>query len=164
MFISGCGENKQPSQLVTANAAVKKYDKTTVLHGTVRNDKGVIENGTVSVTTLNGQLITSMRLENNKTYEVEIPANTELPLLLKFSADSASTETKNFIAVVIHPGITKYEISPLTTAIAEKAMKLGGYTDSNLRQAAESMVHVPDADKTSTGFRGDPTQHYGGWH
>ena len=68
------------------------------------------------------------------------------------------------MAVVIHPTITRYDINPLTTAIAKKAMALGGYTDTNMRQAAESTVSVPDADKTSAGFRGDPTQHYGGWH
>jgi len=30
--------------------------------------------------------------------------------------------------------------------------------------AADSTVGVPDANKTSTGFRGDPTKQYGGWH
>lgn len=41
---------------------------------------------------------------------------------------------------------------------------MGGYTRANLVRAAEETVHVPDANKTSTGWRGDPTTQYGGWH
>lgn len=158
-FLSGCEKN-QPNKSLPTQTVIKKYQHTTTLHGTVSNNKGFAENGTVKVTSVGGELITSTTLHNSKNYSVEIPADTSLPILLSF-VDEAG---ESFTSVVIHPSITKYDISPHTTVIAKKAISLGGYTDSNLRQAAESTVSVPDADKTSAGFRGDPTQHYGGWH
>lgn len=158
-LLNGCEKN-QPNNALPSQSAIKKYQTATTLHGTVSDNKGFVENGTVKVTSTGGQLIASTELQNSKNYSVEIPANTPLPVLLSYSTE----EGENFMAVVIHPSITKYDINPLTTAIAKKAMALGGYTDTNLRQAAESTVSVPDADKTSAGFRGDPTQHYGGWH
>jgi len=159
VFLNGC-EQKQPNNGLPSQTAIKTYEKATTLHGTVSDNKGFVEQGTVTVTSVGGELITRTRLQNSKNYTVEIPANTRLPVLLSFSAETG----ESFMAVVIHPTITRYDINPLTTAIAKKAMALGGYTDTNMRQAAESTVSVPDADKTSAGFRGDPTQHYGGWH
>lgn len=159
VVLSGCEKN-QPNKSLPAQTVAKQYQQATTLHGTVSNNQGFAEKGTVKVTSVGGELISSTTLLNSKNYSVEIPAQTPLPVLLNFTGEDG----ENFIAVVIHPSITKYDISPHTTAIAKKAMSLGGYTDSNLRQAAESTVSVPDADKTSAGFRGDPTQHYGGWH
>lgn len=162
-FLLGC-EQKQPNQALPSQTAIKKYQQPTTLHGNVANAKGLAEKGTIKASTTSGQVIVSTVLENGKSYSIEIPADTALPILLTFSPENSQSEDENYVSVVIHPTITKYDINPLTTAIAKKAMTLGGYTDSNMRQAAESMISVPDADKTSTGFRGDPTQHYGGWH
>jgi hypothetical protein len=67
-------------------------------------------------------------------------------------------------AAIIYPNIKKYDINELSTAIAKKAKVLGGYTHYNMMRAAESTVSVPDANKTTTGFKGDPTKQYGGWH
>jgi hypothetical protein len=52
----------------------------------------------------------------------------------------------------------------LTTAIAKKAQSMGGYNHANMVRAAEGTIAVPDANKTTEGFRGDPTTQYGGWH
>ncbi|HCT99478.1 MAG TPA: hypothetical protein DF614_05290 [Methylococcaceae bacterium] len=60
--------------------------------------------------------------------------------------------------------MTSYDINALTTRIAQRAKSLGGYTRQNMVLAAGDSVNVPDANKTTTGFRGDPTSQYGGWH
>ena len=159
LVLTGCEQN-QPNKSLPTQATVKKYEIATTLHGTVSDNKGYLENGMLNVTNVDGKVIASTTLQNSKNYSVEIPANTPLPIVLSFSAEQG----EKMIAVVIHPSITKYDINPRTTEIAKTAMTLGGYTDSNLRQAAEGAVSVPDRDKTSAGFRGDPTQHYGGWH
>jgi hypothetical protein len=52
----------------------------------------------------------------------------------------------------------------LTTAIAKAAKTMGGYTRTNMVRAAEETVSVPEGNKTSTGWKGDPTTQYGGWH
>lgn len=159
VFLTGC-EQKQPNNNLPVQTAIKKYEVATTLHGTVSDNNGYVENGTVNVTNVDGKIIASSTLQHSKNYSVEVPANTPLPILLSFSPEQG----EKIIAVVIHPSVTKYDISPLTTAIAKTAISLGGYTDANMRQAAENTVATPDRDKTTAGFRGDPTQHYGGWH
>jgi hypothetical protein len=162
-LLNGCEKN-QPSKGLPAQNSVKKYDKATTLHGVVSNNKGFVENGTLKVTSVGGELITTATLQNSKNYTVEIPANTALPLLLNFSAETGEKDAENFIAVIVHPSITKYDINPLTTAIAKKAMSLGGYTDNNMRQAAGDSSSMQSGGKSSSVDQTKATQHYGGWH
>ena len=72
--------------------------------------------------------------------------------------------SEQWMVAVVDEKISQYQINPATTAIAKAAKTMGGYTRANLVRAAEETVHVPDANKTSTGWRGDPTTQYGGWH
>jgi hypothetical protein len=158
VFIAGCEPGQKPAKV--SQTVVKKYAKATVLEGTVSNDNGVIKVGIVKATDENDHYIAQGAVDNSH-YSVEIPANTILPILLKFSSESS---TDKYVAAVVHDTITKYEINPLTTAIAAAAKAMGGYTHANMIRAAEAGVHVPDANKTVTGWRGDPTTQYGGWH
>jgi hypothetical protein len=73
-------------------------------------------------------------------------------------------QSGDFISVVVDADVTNYDINSFTTNIAAKAKSLGGYTRKNMILAASDSVHTPDANKTSAGFRGDPTSQYGGWH
>ncbi len=157
-IITGCEQEQKTAKV--SPAVVKKYAQATVLEGVVSNDKGVIKTGMVEVTDENGRLITHVAVDNGH-YNVEVPANTVLPILLTFSSESG---TEKLVAAVIHDSITKYEINPSTTAIAKAAKAMGGYTHANMIRAAESTVHTPDVNKTTTGWRGDPTTQYGGWH
>ena len=108
------------------------------------------------------ELVASTALQNNGHYSVKIPADTVLPIVLTFYPEAADGE--KLITAVVHPAITKYDINPLTTSIAKKAQAMGGYTHANMVRAAEGTATVPDANKTTAGFRGDPTTQYGGWH
>jgi hypothetical protein len=114
----------------------------------------------VEVTDETGRLITHVDVVDSH-FSVEIPANTVLPILLTFSSESS---TDKLVAVVIDDMMTLYFINPSTTAIAKAAKEMGGYTRANMTLAAENTVHTPDANKTTTGWRGDPTTQYGGWH
>ena len=158
VVISGCQQEQKPAKL--SQAAVKKYTQATTLEGVVSNNNGVIKTGTVAATDENGHLIAHAAVDNGH-YRVEIPANTVLPILLTFSSDS---DAEKLVAAVIHNTITKYEINPSSTAIATAAKAMGGYTHANMTRAAADTVHTPDANKTTTGWRGDPTTQYGGWH
>lgn len=156
--IIGCDQGQKAAK---ANQAVtKKYTQATFIEGVVSNNKGVIKTGIVEVTDENGRLITKVAVDNGH-FRVEIPANTVLPILLAFSSESG---TEKLVAAVIYDTITKYYINPSTTAIAKAAKAMGGYTRTNMVRAAEDTVHAPDANKTTTGWRGDPTTQYGGWH
>jgi hypothetical protein len=154
----GCEQEQKPAK--ASQVPVKKYAQTTVLEGIVSNDKGVIKTGIVDVTDESDRLITQATVDDGH-YSVEVPANTVLPILLTFSSGPG---TEKLVTAVIHDTITKYDINPSTTAIAKAAKAMGGYTHANMTRAASNIVHTPDANKTTTGWRGDPTKQYGGWH
>ena len=151
LAVTGCNQGQETAKM--SQAVVKKYQKATTLQGVVSNNTGVIKTGILEVTDEKGQLIAHATVEDGH-FLVEIPANTVLPILLTFSSGSSPDK---LVAVVI-------DINPSTTVIAKAAKQMGGYTRANLVRAAEDTVHIPDANKTTTGWRGDPTTQYGGWH
>lgn len=159
-FLPGCDDSNQNK--VPLKQVIKKYDQATTLEGVVSDNNGPIKAGTIEVTDTSDQLVASTAVQNNGHYSIEIPMDTFLPIVLTFYPESADGE--KLITAVVHPGITKYDINPLSTSIAKKAQAMGGYTHANLVRAAESTATVPDANKTTAGFRGDPTTQYGGWH
>jgi hypothetical protein len=159
-FLTGCGKSNQNTASI--KQAIKKYDQATFLEGVVSNNHGLIRAGTIKVTDIYEGLVASSAVRNNGHYNVKIPEDTVLPIVLTFYPEAADGE--KLITAVVHPGITKYDINPLTTSIAKKALAMGGYTHANMVRAAEGTVKVPDANKTTAGFRGDPTTQYGGWH
>ncbi len=158
-FLAGCSDDKPNKPLIKAQ--IKKYNKATVLKGSVSDDKQTSLSGEVKVTDEQGNLITIAKLQKNNRFTVEIPAQTTLPIILTFDPDNGSNK---LISVAVDPFIKIYEINPRTTAIAEQAKALGGYTVANIMQAANSAVNAPGRNRTSANFRGDPTKQYGGWH
>ena len=159
-FLTGCGKSNQNTASI--KQIIKKYDQATFLDGVVSNNRGPIRAGTIKVTDKYEELVASTALQNNGHYSVIIPMDTVLPIVLTFYPEAADGE--KFITAVVHPAITKYDINPLSTSIAKKALAMGGYTHANMVRAAEGTATVPDANKTTAGFRGDPTTQYGGWH
>ncbi len=156
--ITACDQGQKTPKV--SQVVVKKYLKATTLEGVVSNDNGVIKSGSLDVTDENSGLITHAVVDDGH-FLVEIPANTVLPILLTFSAESGEDK---LVAAVIDNSITRYYINSSTTAIAKAAKAMGGYTRANMVRAAEGTLHTPDANKTTTGWRGDPTTQYGGWH
>ena len=159
-FLGGCEQSKPTTPLI--KKPVKKYSKTTILKGIVNNDKNEVNEGLIKVTDEKGKAITSTELQKDNHYTIEIPADTTLPIVLTFQPKNSSQD--KLISVAVDPYIKTYDITPRTTAIAEYAKSLGGYTHSNIVQAANSGVNAPGKNRTSSTFRGDPTTQYGGWH
>lgn len=144
-LLSACNEMQQskPAQPVT------KYTATSVLLS------GKVETKTGKVEALNGENVIASAIIENGRYRIEIPAQTPLPIVL---------QADDLISVVVDMDLKNYDINALTTTIAQKAKALGGYTRQNMVLAASNSVHTPDANKISTGWRGDTTTQYGGWH
>jgi hypothetical protein len=160
--IPGC-EKHDKNPLI--DNSVKTYLQTVKLSGSVSGKTDVWRAGRVAAVGKNGSLIATAQLQGNGHYELTIPAGTELPLVLKAYPDSSNEPDETQLeAVAVDPAVKKYDINPLSSAIAEKARALGGYSRENMVEAAMSSVAVPDANKTTGGFRGDPTKQYGGWH
>jgi hypothetical protein len=164
LLLSACNNNDTANKLPTSQQIVQKYAKETNLTGRVSNKKGNIRTGEVKATDGKNKLIASTQVNKDSHYSVSIPAGTLLPVTLSFSPTPNSSDKEKLISVVIYSSLKKYDINDLTTLIAKKAKSLGGYSHSNMSIAADSTVGIPDANKTSTGFRGDPTKQYGGWH
>ena len=158
-----CACNQEPQPLV-AKEAPKKYETAVSLQGAVSDNNGLIKSGKIEAKTERGELLAETTLENSARFQLTIPAGTALPVILSFSPSEVKAGGEKMLSVAVQTSISKYDINPLTTAIAKQAQALGGYTVRNMTRAAEEAVHVPDANKTSTGFRGDPTTQYGGWH
>ncbi|GAB6141215.1 hypothetical protein JCM14076_19440 [Methylosoma difficile] len=160
-LLSGCDNHKETRS--SAEAAIEKFEHTTILEGYVSNNKRRLKLGAIKATDSDNRLVAITHLKNTAHYEIEIPAGTVLPIVLTFYADIQEGAEKMTVAVV-DADIIQYDINPLTTAIAKRAMALGGYSHVNMMRAAEESVHVPDANKTTAGFKGDTTKQYGGWH
>ncbi|WP_347986397.1 hypothetical protein [Methylomonas sp. AM2-LC] len=161
-LLSACGKEHAPPS--THKETAVKYEKSVILQGAVSNNSGLLKTGKITAKSLNGDVLAETILENSARYQLQVPAGSLWPVLLHYVPEKANDDNEKMLSVAIQPTTTKYDINPMTTAIAKQAKLLGGYTLSNLTRAAEERVHVPDANKTSTGFRGDPTTQYGGWH
>lgn len=158
-FLVACDNKKSSKPAI--KVPVQTYKQVKVLQISVVDAKGTVKNAEIKVTNSSGGVIVKAELDNSKHVTVEVPAGTGLPLILHAKPKRSSEKLQ---AVIISTAISKYEINSLTTSIAKEAKKLGGYTYGNMVIAAGNTVGVPDANKTSTGFRGDPTKQYGGWH
>lgn len=161
-LLTGCGSSEQKK--LPVQQTVKKFNQATTLTGQVIGKDQALTSGSIKVTDSENNLLVSEDLQGDNRFQLEIPAGTVAPVIMTYFPKPDSLESEQMISVVIEPTVTRYDISPLTTAIAKSAKAMGGYTRSNMVMAAENRVNVPDANKTSTGFRGDPTKQYGGWH
>ena len=149
LLLTACNDMQQSKP---AKPVTEKYTASTVLlTGKVQGTSQIVE-------ALDGEsqnVIVSAQVQEKGRYQLEVPAQTKLPIVLR---------SDEFISVVIDSDVTNYDINSLTTTIAARAKALGGYTRKNIVSAASDSVNAPDANKTSTGWRGDTTSQYGGWH
>ncbi len=165
LALNGCNDNNQNSKKsFSIQQKIQQYSQATTLKGKVSNSSHAKSSGEIKITDSKGQLITTTQVKKDSSYSVTIPSGTKLPISLSFYADKNSANKDKLVSVVVYTSIKKYDINELTTLIAKKAKALGGYTYINMVLAADSTVGIPDANKTTTGFRGDPTKQYGGWH
>ncbi len=165
VLLAACGGDEKSSAMKAfTKPTAQVFKQETTLSGKVSNKKGLIKSGTVKAVDLKGNVLATTTVGKEGQYQITIPAATTLPIELRFYPDESDKEAGEMISVVAYASMTGYDINDLTTKIAKKARQLGGYTHRNIVLASESMVHVPDANKTTTGFRGDPTKQYGGWH
>lgn len=161
-ILSGCDSKPQPPS--ASKTGVAKYDSAKTLQGLVADDNGPVKTGIVKALTETGQLLAQTEISAGPHYSLEVPAGAQLPILLAYYPSADAGDEQRMLAAVVHTGASKFDINPLSTRIARQAKAMGGYTHKNMVQAAESNGTVPASNKTTAGFRGDPTTQYGGWH
>lgn len=160
--LTGCDSKPQPT--VAGKTGLEKYAGNKTLQGLVTNDDGPVKTGIVKALTESGQVLAEIELSDGPHYSIEVPAGTVLPIILAYYPSAAAGDEQRMVSVVVHAAASKFDINQLSTRIARQAKALGGYTHKNLVSAAESSGTVPASNKTTAGFRGDPTTQYGGWH
>lgn len=160
--LTGC--DSKPKSPIATNTAVQKYTKVKTLTGLVTNDDGPVKTGIIKALSETGEELSKTQLEDNPQYSLDVPAGTVLPFILAYYPTADASDDQRMIAAVVHAGASKFDINLLSTRIAEKAKAAGGLTHKNLVRAAEESGTVPASNKTTAGFRGDPTTQYGGWH
>lgn len=161
LALPGCDSKPAPA---ISTASPEKYAAATTLQGLVTRDSGPVKSGLIKAFSEQGELLASVELNGTPRYSLELPAGTRLPIVLNYLPDVNAGEAQRMQAVVVHSTVSKYDINPSSTRIAKQAKALGGYSHKNLVRAAEETGIVPADNKTTAGFRGDPTTQYGGWH
>lgn len=164
LVITGCENKSNTNNLNVPITTDRESYRAVTLTGLVNNDKTTIKNGRIEVTDKNKAVVANYQLKDNARYKVDIPATAIYPIVLTAYPESATSEDESLRVVVVNPAPKSFDITTLTTAIAAKALEMGGYTSKNLMQAALTGVAVPDKDRSMAGFSGDPTKQFGGWH
>ncbi len=162
--LTACDSGPKPQTSIISQPKVQKYEQAKTLEGMVTNDEGPVKTGIIKALAENGQELARIELTDGPHYSIQVPAGTVLPIILAYFPSEDAPDENRMISVVVHAAATKFDINTLSTRIAKKAKELGGYTHKNLVQAAEGTGTVPASNKTTAGFRGDPTTQYGGWH
>ena len=159
--LTACDNKDKKPTNPFGQTTIQKYSKDTALTGSVNNAKGMVLTAKIKVTNEQGKTITTGSvIEGN--YSITIKANTPLPLIITVTPTEKGTDKLQ--VVIVSKAVKKYTINELTTIIAKKAKEMGGYTYQNMEYAAMNSTAIPDSNKTTGGFRGDPTSQYGGWH
>lgn len=162
--LTGCDSKPQPAIGSGQSVSPQQYKTAKTLEGLVTNDDGPVKTGIIKALSEKGQELARTELADDPHYTLEVPAGTVLPILLAYYPSENGPESQRMISAVVHAGASKFDINTLSTRIAKQAKALGGYTHKNLVRAAEESGTVPASNKTTAGFRGDPTTQYGGWH
>ena len=164
IWLNGCDSKPQTTSSLLTSTRVEHYVQTAHLQGLVSNDQGPVKTGIIKALTEKGEILASVELQGQARYQLEVPAGTALPVILAYYPSAHAGDEQRMTTVAIHVNTSKYDINPASTRISQQAKALGGYTHSNWVRAAESSGIVPADNKTTAGFRGDPTTQYGGWH
>ncbi len=162
--LPGCDSGSKPQTSIVGTPKVQKYEQKKTLEGLVTNDEGPIKTGIIKALSEKGQELARIELTDGPHYSIDIPAGTVLPIVLVYYPTEQAADSERMISAVVHAAASKFDINTLSTRIAKKAKEMGGYTHRNLTMAAEATGTVPANNKTTAGFRGDPTTQYGGWH
>lgn len=132
------------------------------VEGIVTDRDGPVTRGEITMKDKNGATVTTITLNGDSKYSVDIPADTAYPVYLEVAGHDGLLE-----AVVIDVSAVKQDITPLSSLVVRSARDLGGVTKENMARAAINAISqskTAGGKGTTAGFKGDPTKQYGGWH
>lgn len=155
--LAGCEDGGGRGSATTSAAAPR-----IALH--VFSDDGPMDRARISVEESGGKEIAAAELAGESRVMVTIPSTARYPLIVKAFPVDGSAPLK---AAVTSAMVTEQDVSPVTTLVVDAALSFGGLTEQNLAKAAGAAIsqrRTSGGSGSSSGFKGDPTKQYGGWH
>jgi hypothetical protein len=152
--LAACGSEAPPTAFTG-----ELYEKAATISGEVRIGSRVITQGQLDATDFNGRAVASAEWSAGN-YQITIPAATTYPIMV--TAHPQNEGTTILRRVIVKPETDKIMITERTTAIADKAAQMGGYTPDNVMAA--TLDTSGPINPIGGGPSGESTQHYGGWH
>ncbi|HEB78064.1 MAG TPA: carboxypeptidase regulatory-like domain-containing protein [Methylothermaceae bacterium] len=133
------------------------------IRGLVSDDRGPVPFAEIEATDEDGRLKATATAEQDGHFQITIPPTAPYPLLLVAKLPNG----KELLAVVTSNQVVEQDISPYTDLVVKNARQLGGLTPGNIAKAAGAAINMRPSQggkRSSTGFKGDLTKQYGGWH
>lgn len=156
--LAACGPSPGPG---SSGGSVATETK---IVGLVLTDEGPVAKAKIEAKDSRGATVAKTEVGGDGHYSLNLPAGAAYPVVL--TAQPAS-ETKPLKAVVTSDLVSEQDISAVTTIVVDTAMSLGGLTEANIAKAAGAAIsqrRSSGGSGSSSGFKGDPTKQYGGWH
>lgn len=155
MTLGACGDNTSTTVASAEEARIA---------GVVLNEDEPVTRAAIEAHDRNGKKIAGATMNGESRYTITLPPGAAYPVILTATPEGQSTALK---AAINDALVTEQDISPVTTIVVDTAMSLGGLTEANLAKAARAAIsqrRVSGGSGSSSGFKGDPTKQYGGWH
>ena len=153
LVLGGCSEDRSS---ITGSGP-------TTIRGLVSDDNGPVPLAVVEATDEDGRLLATADADSTGHFEITIPATAPYPLLLVAKLPN----DKRLQAVVTSRQVAEQDVSPYTDLVVKSARQLGGLTPENIAKAAGAAINMRPSQggkRSSTGFKGDLTKQYSGWH
>lgn len=157
LALTACGPS--PSTGSSGGAAVEIK-----ITGLVLNEDNPVTKAKIEAQDGKGATVAKTEVSGDGHYSLTLPAGTAYPVVLSAQPEA---EPKPLKAVVTSDLVSEQDISTVTTIVVDTAMSLGGLTEANLAKAAGAAISQRKSSGgsgSSSGFKGDPTKQYGGWH
>lgn len=156
LLVTACGDSSSGSRQTGMGGQQ-------VIEGTVTNRDELIVSGNIIAKDKNGAKVAETEPDREGHFSIMLPPGVTYPVTLEIAVD----EHTLLEAVVMDSSLAMQDISTMSTLVVESARNLGGLTKQNMAQAAINAIRQnkkASGKGTSTGFKGDPTKQYGGWH
>ena len=154
-LLGGCGQETSTSSSHPAKAAT--------IEGSVFDDDGPVRQASIEVLDKNENHLVSTRLDPQGHFKIKIPSSANYPVILQ----AKLKDGKVLEAVLINDQVVELDISPFTDLVVKSARLNGGLTPKNITIAAGAAINMRRSQggkRSSSGFKGDLTKQYGGWH
>ncbi len=155
LLITGCSEDSTP--------AVSSQETPAMIEGSVFDDHGRVGKATIEVVDKNERHLATATLQDDGQFHIKVPAGAAYPVILKAKLSNG----KVLEAVVTSNQVVELDITPHTDLVVKSARLRGGLTPENIAGAAGAAINMRRSQggkRSSSGFKGDLTKQYSGWH